>query len=286
MQMQPESNFGRSGTTRALTQRQEINMNPSGSDESDSFPLPVPPASDNLNVSPSWKGEGIMKSAAIVLTATLAFGLPMANASTRNAKTDIRVVPSSALPEMAQQASQDLLLHDSGTGTPYLYLEQKQGARLAVFDVSEPAHIRLAASVDTGVAKSYDFVQPVTSTLELIRFRDGSGSALLNLQKAKAPRIENLDRSAIQPIEMLGDSGYLAVALQAKVLPADLQNQDVQVIDSVRGSLLATVEGVTRTEQLSETGTVFLLGSHGLTVVRRLDVEQQHDIDEMIESHN
>ena len=227
-----------------------------------------------------------MKTTAIVLTAALAFGLPMANASTRNTKTDIRIVPSSALPEMAQQASQDLLLHYGGTGIPYLYLEQNEGARLAVFDVSEPAHIRLAASVNSGVAKAYDFIQPVGSAFELIWFRDGSGGALLNLQKAKAPRIENLDRSAIQPIEMLGDSGYLAIALKTAVLPTDLQNQDVQVIDSATGSQLATVAGVTRTAELSDTGTVFLLGSHGLTVVRRLDAEQQHDVQEMINSHN
>lgn len=221
-----------------------------------------------------------MKSTAIVLTAALAFGLPMANASTRNAKTDIRVVPPSALPEMAQLASQDLLLYYGGSGTPYLYLEQNQGARLAVFDVSEPAHIRLTASANTGVAKAYDFVQPIGSTFELIRFRDGSGSALLNLQKPKAPRIEDLDRSVIQPIEMLGNSGYLAIALKTAAPPADLQSQDVQVMNSATGSLLATVDGVTRTAELSDTGTVFLLGSNGLTEVRRLDAEQQNSLND------
>lgn len=213
-------------------------MDPNGSHEDDAVPLPAPPASDNINLSPSRKGDGIMKSPAIVLTAALALGVPMANASTRNSKTDIRVVPPSALPEVAQQASQDLLLHYSGAGTPYLYLEQKQGARLAVFDVSEPAHIQLAASVDTGVAKTYDFVQPVGSALELIRFRDGSGSALLKLGKAKAPRFEDIERSAVEPIEMLGDSGYLAVALQSPVQPVGLAGQDVQVVDSATGSLL------------------------------------------------
>lgn len=228
-----------------------------------------------------------MKSTVIVLTAALVFGLPMANASSRNSQTDIRVVPLSALPEVAQQGSQDLLLTESGAGTPYLYLEQKDGARLAIFDVSEPAHIRLIASVNTGVAKTYDFVQPVGDALELIRFRDGSGSALLNLKKAKSPRIENFKTSAIDAIEMLGDSGYLAATLRTDAQRFDLQRKDVQVVDSAASPhLLATVDGVTRTAELSETGTVFLLGSRGLTVVRRLSAEQQHAIEEMIESHN
>lgn len=227
-----------------------------------------------------------MKTIAIILTAALTFGLPLANASTRNSKTDIRVVLPSALPELAQQASQDLLLHYSGAGTPYLYLEQKQGAQLTVFDVSEPAHIRLAASVDTGLTKTYDFIQPVNSTLELIRFRDGSGTALLNLRNAKAPHIEN-ERPATEPIEMLGDSGYLAAPVSTGMLPANVKAENLQVIDTADGlQLVATIACVTRTAELSDTGTVFLLGSSGLTVVRRLSAEQQHAIEEMIESHN
>lgn len=228
-----------------------------------------------------------MKTTVIVLTTVLVFGLPLANASTRNSKTDIRVVPSSAIPEMAQQPSQDLLLHSSNAGIPYLYLEQKQGAQLTIFDVSDPAHIRLVTSVDTGVTKTYDFIQSITSTLELIRFRDGSGGALLNLQKAKAPRFENIERSLAEPVEMLGDSGYLAVSVQTKLRPADVQGQDVQVVDTTDGShLVATVEGVTRTAELSDTGTTFLLGSQGLTVVRRLSAEEQHATEDMAASHN
>jgi len=160
-----------------------------------------------------------MKTSAIVLAAALVLGVPLAHASTRNSKTDIRVVPPSALLEAAQQPSQDLLLHYNSAGSPYLYLEQKQGARLAIFDVSEPAHIRLTASVNTGIDKPYDFIQRVGSGLELVRFRDGSGSALLNLRNAKAPRIENVGRTTIEPIKMLGDSSYLAVTLQPPSSP-------------------------------------------------------------------
>jgi hypothetical protein len=58
---------------------------------------------------------------------------------------------------------------------------------------------------------------------------------------------------------------------------ANLRAENVQVID-VTGAprLLATVTQVTRTISRPETGTVFLLGDQGLTVIRRIDVERQY----------
>lgn len=227
-----------------------------------------------------------MKTTATILAAVLAFGVTL-HASTRKAKSDILVVPPSALPEMAQQASQDLLLHSSSSGTPYLYLEQQGGARLAIFDVSEPAHIRQVGSIDTGLKKAFDFVQPVNSAMELIRFRDGSGSAILDLRKAKAPRIGDTVQLVSAPVAMVGASGCLAVATPAGLPSFELNPQNLQVFDTTDGmNLLATVDGVTRKAELSETGTVFLLGSRGLTIVRSLSAEQQCATQSMVNSHN
>jgi hypothetical protein len=50
--------------------------------------------------------------------------------------------------------------------------------------------------------------------------------------------------------------------------------------------LLATVTNVKQQVTRPETGTVFLLGDKGVTVVRRLDVEQQHALDEARKSQN
>ena len=226
-----------------------------------------------------------MKATAMVMAVALACGVPRANALTRNANPDIRVVPPSALPDVAQQQSNDLLLHECGNGTMYLYLEQEQGARLVVLNVTDPANIRLAASVDTGLTKTWDFVRPVSNTLELIQFRDGSGSALLDLRNAKSPRVGNIQSSVAEPIRMLGSSAYLAVALRPQ--PVEPRAHDVQVVDtSSTTDLLATVAGVTRMVERSETGTIFLLGSGGLTVIRRLDVEQRHAMEELMKSHN
>jgi hypothetical protein len=228
-----------------------------------------------------------MNATAMIVAAALVCAAPLANASTRNPKADISVVPPRALPEMAQQASQDLLLHYSNSGTPYLYLEQEHGARLVIFDVSDPAHIRLAASVATGLEKPYDFVQPVSSTMELIRFRDGSGTAILDLRKPKAPRFGNAGQMASAPIAMLGESGCLAPLTPAGLTPIGVKPQNLQVFDTADGlQLVATVDGVTRKAERSDTGTVFLLGSQGLTIVRRLSAEQQCAIEEMVNNHN
>ena len=228
-----------------------------------------------------------MKTTAMLLVAALAWSVPLANALTRESNTDIRVVLPTALPDMARQASNDLLLHYGGDGTAYLYLEQQQGARLVVLNVNDPSDIRVAAAIDTGLAKTYDFVQPVSATLELVRFRDGSGGAILDLRNAKAPRFEKIDISAAEPVRMLGNSGYLAVALQPSPQPVEPGAQDVRVVDtSASINLMDTVVGVTRTAERSETGTIFLIGSSGLTVVRRLDVERQYALNEMINTHN
>ncbi|HUY94857.1 MAG TPA: hypothetical protein VMU71_06145 [Terracidiphilus sp.] len=123
--------------------------------------------------------------------------------------------------------------------------------------------------------------------MELIRFRDGSGSAILDLRKAQAPRIGDSLQSMVAPIAMVGASGCLAAAAPVGLLPLDLRAQNLQVFDTADGmNLLATVDGVTRRAELSETGTVFLLGSRGLTVVRSLSAEQECATQSMVNSHN
>ncbi len=179
--------------------------------------------------------------------------------------------------ECAQQESDDLLLRSDNGGNTYLYLEQQNGARLVVLDVTNPAHIKLAATVETELSHPYDFVQAVGGTFELIRFRDGTGIAFLDFRYAKTPRVENNRNVASEPIERLGASGYLAVARLGGIEAVNLHGRDVQVIDTaVAPQLLATVAHVPREASHEETGTTFLLGDEGFTVIRRKDVEEQH----------
>ncbi|HZC25161.1 MAG TPA: hypothetical protein VE866_17625, partial [Candidatus Binatia bacterium] len=129
----------------------------------------------------------------------------------------------------------------------------------------------------TELPQAYDFVESIGTTFELIRFRDGAGIAFLNFRNAKTPCVVNAPNIASEPLEMLGDSGYLAAAKRGGIDAINLHGSDVQVIDTAAGPrLLATVTHVTREVSRAETGTTFLLGDQGITVIRRIDAEERH----------
>ena len=74
------------------------------------------------------------------------------------------------LPEMAQTRGQSLFLYQAGDGETYLYVEQHNGARLAVFDVTDPAKIKTMSSVLLKTVGAFDFVRPLNDRAELIRW--------------------------------------------------------------------------------------------------------------------
>ena len=93
------------------------------------------------------------------------------------------------LPEEAQLGGNSFFLHSDDSGTTYLYVEQQQGARLAVFDVTDPGHVKTVSSTALAVSGRFDFVRPLNGRTKLIRFRDESTVGLLDLAKAKKPSI-------------------------------------------------------------------------------------------------
>lgn len=211
----------------------------------------------------------------ILLATAVTFGTASAYAATLT-KTNFIVQELSTNPEFAQNTSQDLLLHDGDNGSTYLYVEQKQGAVLAVFDVTDPDHMKLTASVPTEARVSYDFVAPLGANSELISYRDGSGTAVLDLRKVKAPRITPIEGSNALPTEMLGTVGYFA-SQQHAAPAAPAQLRDVELIETNQTPhLRATVTGVTKQIARPETGTTFLLGDDKITVIRRIDSERDY----------
>ncbi|HEY4969622.1 MAG TPA: hypothetical protein VII35_06930 [Steroidobacteraceae bacterium] len=50
-------------------------------------------------------------------------------------------------PALAQQTGEAMFLYDRFEGRTLLYVEQNQGARLATFNVTDPAHITGQGSV-------------------------------------------------------------------------------------------------------------------------------------------
>jgi hypothetical protein len=213
--------------------------------------------------------------AATVLTST-------ANAEIHSRSKDLVVMEGHDLPEQAQIPGNSLFLHSDDAGSTYLYVEQQQGARLSVFDVTDPARIKLVVSEPLAAEGAFDFVRPLGNNAELVYFRNGQKEAVLDLRKAAAPVFRVIpivtDLGVAEP---LGESGLLVTSQAHPYVPAVAR--DYQVIDIARSipTQLATVEDVKRRVTNDETGTTFLLGTNGLTVVRRLNVEYDYQVHQM-----
>ena len=191
---------------------------------------------------------------------------------------EIVVVEPNDLPELAQLTGDSLFLHSDNVGRTYLYIEQQAGARLTVFDVTDPARIKSVSTIPLATEGSFDFVQPLNDRAELIRFRQSGDIAVLDLAKTKKPTLRSV-ASLANPVstEPLGSTGLLAVRgtySYARTVP-----RDFQVVDVSRSSdpvLLTTIKQVEHRVVNDETGTTFLLGSQGLTVIRQPSVEEDY----------
>ncbi len=210
--------------------------------------------------------------AATVFTAT-------ANAEIHSKSKDLVVMEAHDLPEQAQVAGNSLFLHSDDGGSTYLYVEQQQGARLSVFDVTNPARIKLVESKPLPAQGAFDFIRPLGDNTELVYFRNGQKEAVLDLRKATAPVLRVIPTATdLGTAEPLGESGLLVTSQTQHYVPAVAR--DYQVIDIATSipTPLATVKDVKHRVTNDETGTTFLLGSNGLTVVRRLSAEYDYQV--------
>jgi hypothetical protein len=186
------------------------------------------------------------------------------------------------LPEQAQTPGNSLFLHSDNAGSTYLYVEQQQGARLSAFDVTDPAHIKLVVSTPLAAEGAFDFVRPLGDHAELVYFRDSQKEAVLDVRKAKRPVLRVIPTvTDLGLAEPLGESGLLVTSQAHMYGPA--VGRDYQVVDIAASepAQLATIKDVKHRVTNDETGTTFLLGSDGLTVVRRLDVESDYKVQQM-----
>jgi len=222
------------------------------------------------------------------LKSTLAVGLVIAasiltstaNAEIHSRSKELVVMEAHDLPEQAQLLGNSLFLHSDNAGSTYLYVEQQQGARLSVFDVTDPARIKLVVSTPLAAEGAFDFVRPLGDNTELVYFRDGQKEAVLDLRKAKRPVLQMISAvTDFGPAEALGESGFLVTSQPYKYVSAVGRNY--QVIDIAASAQLATVKDVRHRVTNNETGTTFLLGPNGLTVVRRLSVENDYKVHQM-----
>jgi hypothetical protein len=193
------------------------------------------------------------------------------------------------LPEMARTPGQALFLYQAGDGKTYLYVEQQNGAQLAIFDVTDPAKIKAAASVPLKAAGAFDFVRYLSGRVELVRFHDSGQLAELDLREPKSPTLK-ITNTLSEPAhtESLGQTGLVMINAHYRYVGGAAAH-DYRVADvstPAHPTPLATIKQVTHKVVNEETGTTYLLGSDGLTVVRRPRVEEDYTIEKINEEWN
>jgi hypothetical protein len=228
--------------------------------------------------------NNIIKSAlalGLVVTAAVLPASP-AEAEIHSRSKDLVVMEARDLPEQAQTPGNSLFLHSDNVGGTYLYVEQQRGARLSVFDVTDPARIKLVVSTPLAAEDAFDFVRPLSDYAELVYFRDSQKEAVLDLRKTKRPVLRMISTvTDLGPAETLGESALLVTSQAHQYAPAVARDYQVIDIAASAPTQLATVKDVKHRATNDETGTTFLLGSDGLTVVRRLRVEEEHKVHQL-----
>jgi hypothetical protein len=216
----------------------------------------------------------------VITVAASLFLVVQAPAEVHSKKNELIVVQPKDLPEQAQMPGNSFFLYSDGAGSTYLYVEQQQGVRLTAFDVTDPSKIKVVVSTPITSPGAFDFVRPLGGHGELVRFRDNKSVAVLDLHKVKAPTLHMIDAlSEAGSTEALGESGFLMVNEPYNYVRAT--PRDYQVVDISSPSeptLLATVAQVKHKLAKDDTGTTFLLGSEGLTVIRRPRVEDAYKV--------
>ncbi len=224
----------------------------------------------------------VIRIAQLTLAAVAALTLA-GHAEARNHPSNkIILVRPTELPELAREPGQAMLLHATGDGRTHLFIEQNHGARLAIFDVTDPAHVKQEGSAQVEARGSFDFVSSLGDYAELVRFRNGQGEAVLNLHKVKAPTLNTIQGLDFQgSTERLGDDGFI-VADQPKA-QSDANDPNYQVVDlsnPLHPNRVGDVKQVREKIENGETGTTFLLTADGLYLVRRPAVEEEYNLHE------
>jgi hypothetical protein len=201
-----------------------------------------------------------------------------ANASVRS-KTIIVDLPSD-LPELAQGPIEAMYLHHTHAAQVILYLEKDQGRKLAILDVTDPAHIQAVGQVSVAAPAGYDFAQYLGNSTVLIHYRNHSGFATISFKNYKKP-VLTAEPAYLHPakVEPDGTDAFLLVSAGSTTSAPTREPQSYEVISVSGVKPLATVKGVIQRVDRPGTGTIFLLNEEGITIVRSLAAEEEHRTD-------
>jgi hypothetical protein len=224
------------------------------------------------------RSSKFVRQAVIALVATGTLAAPAAYSRSSN---NLIVVPPADLPELARQTGEAMFLHETFDGRTHLYIEQNHGAQLAIFDVTDPGHVKIEGSAQIDAPGPFDFVSSLGDRAEVIQFRQGQGSAVLDLHKVNVPTLTKVQGLTLQGATMaLGDDGFIVTSrADSKAQSA----QDAQVVVTAsRGdpNHIFDIGEVRQELTKHDTGTTFLLTQSGLYIVRRPLVERENELRE------
>jgi hypothetical protein len=215
-----------------------------------------------------------LRRAAMTIAAT---GLVTVAAVHANPSNNIVLVPPANLPVLARQSGEAMLLNDALDGRTLLYIEQNDGSRLAILDVTDPGHIKGAGSVQLDASGPFDFISPIGNQGELVRFRHGDEDAVLDFRK-RIPSLKALQGLTLTgSVTRLGNDGFTVSGHAPELQRA----WDYQVVDTASSQELNQVFDVPQVREKltkADTGTTFLLTEKGLYVIRRPAIETVHQV--------
>jgi hypothetical protein len=215
-----------------------------------------------VNAGRKWPNSVPKLAITAVLSAILASTVTYANPSNQ-----IVLVPPTDLPTLAQQTGEAMFLHDTWDGRKLLYVEQRQGAELAIFDVTDPAHVKGEGSAQINAVGPFDFVAALGERAELVRFRQGQGDAVLDLHKV--PKLKNVQGLQTQTSTSAVDLGMNPSVRDYRVLESGKSQADDHVVE---------VKQVRQEMTNADTGTTFLLAEKGLFLIRRPALETAPEV--------
>jgi len=209
----------------------------------------------------------------------LVFAITISVQAKANAHSKSIVVESpSDLPELARGRSEAMYLHYTHEAQAILYLERDQGHKLAILDVTDPANIKAVGRVSVEAPAVYDFVQYLGDSRTLIHYRNHSGFAVISFKNYKQP-VLTAEPEYLHPASAQADgpNGLLLVSSSSASAPVrEAQVEVLSISNSSGATPLATIQGVIQRVDRPQTGTIFLLNDQGLTVVRCLAAEREH----------
>jgi hypothetical protein len=213
--------------------------------------------------------------------------VPVSAQAEVRSKTIVVESPSD-LPELARGRGEAMYLHRTAAAQAILYIQRGQGRKLAILDVTDPAKISAVGEVSIDTPSAYDFVQDMSDSGVLIHYRNRSGFAVISFKNYKQPVLKS-EPEYLHPANVESDgSALLLVSTNRSSASAPAREPDYEVLGISNPSNptpLVTIQGVIQRLDRPATGTVFLLNDQGLTVVRRLAAEREHNIENWQKDH-